>query len=195
VPAIFPLFEFGVENVLVSTYQSISGAGKTFQTCPEIIDNIVPFIDGEEAKTEKEPLKIFGEIIDNEIQAAKFPKISSQCYRVPVSNGHTAAVFVKFKKSPDLNSIISKWQNFVPKIQKFNLPSATQNFLHYFNDKTRPQIKLDRNLENGMAIAIGGLRKDLNFDVKFVCMSHNTIRGAAGGAILTAELICHENFI
>lgn len=195
VPAIYPLLDLNLENVIVSTYQAISGAGKTFQTWPEMVDNLIPYIPGEEAKTQLEPLKIFGQIDGNTIKNSEFPKISAQCYRIPVSDGHTAAVFVKFKNKIEQNEILERWKNFVPATQELNLPSSPKKFLNYFDDEDKPQIKYERNLENGMAISIGRLQKDEVFDYKFVCMSHNTVRGAAGGAVLMAEQLCAEGYI
>lgn len=195
VPAIHPLMSFGVKNVLACTYQAISGAGKTFKTWPEMIDNIIPFIGGEEEKSEIEPMKIWGKIESNKIVNAATPNITTQCLRVPVSDGHTAAVFVSFNKKVSVDEIIHLWESYQGRPQELSLPSAPKKFLHYFKEDIRPQIKLDRNLENGMAVSIGRLREDTQYDVKFVCMSHNTIRGAAGGAVLMAELLCAEKYI
>lgn len=195
VPAVHPLMDLGVTKVLVCTYQAISGAGKTFKTWPEMIDNIIPFISGEEEKSEIEPLKIWGHIDNDRIVNAKLPNITSQCIRVPISDGHTAAVFVSFNEKVSNETIIKRWKSYKGKAQKLNLPSAPKQFLNYFEEDDRPQIRLDRNLENGMAISIGRLRKDNQYDIKFVCMSHNTLRGAAGGAVLLAELLCAEGYI
>ncbi|MDQ5983730.1 MAG: Aspartate-semialdehyde dehydrogenase [Eubacteriales bacterium SKADARSKE-1] len=195
VPAINPLLDLEVEKVLACTYQAISGAGKTFETWPKMIDNLIPYIGGEEEKSELEPLKIWGHIENNKIINAIHPKITTQCFRVPVSNGHTAAVFVSFNKKTSLDEIKFRWQNYKSTVQELNLPSAPKQFLTYFEDNARPQIKLDRNIENGMGISIGRLREDSQYDIKFVCMSHNTIRGAAGGAILMAELLCAKKYI
>ncbi len=190
VPAIFPLMDFGVTKVLACTYQAISGAGKTFETFPEIIDNVIPFIGGEEEKSNIEPLKIFGTIQDGKIVDALTPSITSQCFRVPVSDGHMAAVFVSFEHKPSVEEIKARWAAFSGMPQKLNLPSAPKQFLHYFEEENRPQTKLDRNLEHGMAVSMGRLREDTQYDYKFVCVSHNTLRGAAGGGVLMAELLC-----
>lgn len=195
VPAVHPLIDLGVTKVLACTYQAISGAGKTFKTWPEMIDNIIPFISGEEEKSEIEPLKIWGHIDNDRIVNAKLPNITSQCIRVPISDGHTAAVFVSFNEKVSNETIIKRWKSYKGKAQKLDLPSAPKQFLNYFEEDDRPQIRLDRNLENGMAISIGRLRKDNQYDIKFVCMSHNTLRGAAGGAVLLAELLCAEGYI
>ena len=195
VPAIHPLMDLGVTKVLACTYQAISGAGKTFKTWPEMVDNIIPFISGEEEKSENEPMKIWGHIENNKIIDAKLPNVTSQCIRVPVSDGHTAAVFASFSNKVSLENIISRWENYEGRAQELDLPSAPKKFLHYFKENDRPQIKYERNLENGMAVSIGRLRKDSQYDIKFVCMSHNTLRGAAGGAVLMAELLCAEGYI
>ena len=187
VPAFHPLMaEFGVTKALVCTYQAISGAGKTFETMPEIVDNVIPFIGGEEEKSEKEPLKIWGHIEGNEIVDAVSPSITAQCFRVPVSDGHTAAVFVSFDKKPTKEQMLKAWAEFKGVPQELELPSAPKQFIHYFDEDNRPQAKLDRNLENGMAVSVGRLREDTQYDYKFVCLSHNTLRGAAGGAVLMA---------
>ncbi len=186
VPAINPLKELGVDKVLACTYQAISGAGKTFKTWPEMVDNVIPYIGGEEEKSEQEPLKIWGKIEDGVIKNAEDISITSQCIRVPVSDGHTAAVFMSFKdgvKKPTVDEIINIWENYKGRAQELELPSAPKNFLHYFTEPDRPQIKSERNLENGMAVSVGRLREDTQYDYKFVCMSHNTLRGAAGGAV------------
>lgn len=195
VPAINPLMDLGVTKVLACTYQAISGAGKTFETFPDIIDNVIPFIGGEEEKSEQEPLKIWGHIENNQIVNASSPSITSQCLRVPVSDGHTAAVFASFEKKISLEEIIQRWENYKDVPQELNLPSAPKQFLHYFREDDRPQSKLDRNLENGMAVSIGRLRPDTQYDIKFVCLSHNTLRGAAGGAVLMAELLCAKGYL
>ena len=194
VPALHPLKKFGVSKVAVSTYQAISGAGKTFERMPEILDNIIPFIGGEEEKSEREPLKIWGHIEDNQIALTNTPVITAQCLRVPVSDGHTAAVFVSFDKKPSKKEILQAWAEFSGEPQKLGLPSAPKQFLHYFEEDNRPQAKLDRNLENGMAVSVGRLRDDILFDYKFVCLSHNTLRGAAGGAVLMAELLAAKGY-
>ena len=194
VPALFPLSEFGVKDVLVCTYQAISGAGKTFETWPEMIDNVIPYIGGEEEKSEREPLKLWGHIEGDHIVNAEKPTITAQCFRVPVSDGHTAAVFVSFEKKPTKEQILEAWANFRGPAQELELPSAPKQFLHYFTEPDRPQPKLDRNTENGMAVCIGRLREDTLFDYKFACMSHNTLRGAAGGAVLLAELLAAKGY-
>lgn len=195
VPALHPLKdEFGIKAVLACTYQAISGAGKTFETWPEMVDNVIPFIGGEEEKSETEPLKIWGEIVDGKIIPATSPKITTQCLRVPASDGHMAAVFVSFDKKPTKEQILKNWAEFKGAAQELNLPSAPKQFLHYFNEDNRPQTKLDRNLENGMAVSIGRLREDSQYDYKFVCLSHNTLRGAAGGGVLMAELLAAKGY-
>lgn len=195
VPAIYPLNDLGVEKVLVCTYQAISGAGKTFERWPEMIDNVIPFISGEEEKSEQEPLKIWGKIEGDVIVNADSPKFTAQCLRVPVSDGHMAAVFMSFSKKPEKAEILKAWKNYSGRAQELELPSAPKQFLHYFEEDNMPQTKLNRNLENGMAISIGRLREDSQYDYKFVCLSHNTLRGAAGGAVLLAELLCAEGYI
>jgi len=195
VPALSPLGCFGIEKVLACTYQAISGAGKTFERWPEMVDNVIPFIGGEEEKSEKEPLKIWGEVKDDEIALATEPQITTQCIRVPVSDGHMAAVFVKFKEKPSKETILNCWKSFAGEPQELELPSAPKQFLHYFEEDNRPQTKFERNLENGMAVSIGRLREDSQYDYKFVCLSHNTLRGAAGGAVLMAELLCAKGYM
>ena len=199
VPALHPLMkEFGVNKALVCTYQAISGAGKTFDRMPEIVDNVIPYIGGEEEKSEQEPLKIWGKIEGDKIVKTDDISITSQCIRVPVSDGHTAAVFMSFKdgvKKPTVEEIIDIWSNYSGRAQELDLPSAPKHFLHYFTEPDRPQIKSERNLENGMAVSVGRLRPDTQYDYKFVCMSHNTLRGAAGGAVLLAELLCAEGYM
>jgi aspartate-semialdehyde dehydrogenase len=194
-PAIHPLLAFKPKKIAVCTYQAISGAGKTFETWPEMVDNVIPFIKGEEEKSEKEPLKILGKIENGAIVSAKEPVITAQCIRVPVSDGHMAAVFISFEKKPSKEKIISLWKEFEGKPQILGLPSAPKPFLTYFEDDNRPQTKLDRDMGKGMGITIGRLREDTIFDYKFVSLSHNTLRGAAGGAILTAELMAAEGYI
>ncbi len=189
VPLLHPLKAFGIKEAAVCTYQAISGAGKTFKTMPEILDNVIPYIGGEEEKSEKEPLKIWGEIQGDEIVSATSPSITAQCLRVPVSDGHTAAVFVKFDKKPTKEEILSAWANFKGEPQSLQLPSAPAQFLQYFEEDNRPQAKLDRMAGNGMSVTAGRLREDAIFDDKFVGLSHNTLRGAAGGAVLLAELL------
>lgn len=195
VPPLHPLMEFGITNVLACTYQAISGAGKTFETFPEILDNVIPFIGGEEEKSECEPLKIWGHISGSGIVPAAAPAITTQCLRVPVSDGHTAAVFVSFKNKPALAEIKARWAAFSGEPQALSLPSAPKQFLHYFSQDDRPQAKLERNLENGMAISVGRLREDSQYDYKFVCLSHNTLRGAAGGAVLMSELLAAKGYL
>ncbi|MBT3274631.1 MAG: aspartate-semialdehyde dehydrogenase [Spirochaetales bacterium] len=195
VPALHPLRSFGVKQVVVSTYQAISGAGKTFESMPEIIDNVIPYIGGEEEKSEQEPLKIWGKIHDGEITAAAEPAITSQCVRVPVTDGHLAAVFVSFGDKPDMAEMISTWRDWVPEPQKRGLPSAPTPFITYFEEPDRPQTKLDRDAGSGMGITIGRLRDDLIFDYRFICLSHNTLRGAAGGAVLMAESLVSEGYL
>lgn len=195
VPALHPLREeFGLKDVLVCTYQAISGAGKTFTTWPEMVDNCIPYIGGEEEKSEQEPLKLWGQIEGDVIVHANTPSITAQCLRVPVSDGHMAAVFARFEKKPKKEEILSLWENYVGEAQRLNLPSAPKQFLHYFEENDRPQTKLDRNLENGMAISVGRLREDTQYDFKFVCLSHNTLRGAAGGSVLLAELLAAKGY-
>lgn len=196
VPALFPLHEkFGVKDVLVCTYQAISGAGKTFETWPDMVDNVIPYIGGEEEKSEKEPLKLWGKIEGSEIKPADKPNFTAQCIRVPVSNGHLGAVFVNFDKKPEKKEMIEIWKNFKGRAQELDLPSAPKQFLNYFTEDDRPQIKSERMLENGMAISIGRLREDTQYQYKFVCLSHNTLRGAAGGGVLLAELLCAEGYM
>jgi aspartate-semialdehyde dehydrogenase len=196
VPAFAPLMkEFEVTKAAVCTYQAISGAGKTFETMPEIVDNIIPFIGGEDEKSENEPLKIFGSLQGDKIVNAVSPVITAQCIRVPVSDGHMAAVFMSFRNKPTDAEILDAWKNFKGKPQELSLPSAPKQFLNYFTEDNRPQTKLDRDLENGMAVSIGRLRDDSVFDKKFVCLSHNTLRGAAGGAVLMAELLAAEGYL
>ncbi len=195
VPAITPLLDLGVTKVLACTYQAISGAGRTFDTWPEMIDNVIPFIGGEEGKSENEPLKIWGHVENGVIVNAVKPDITTQCLRVPVSDGHIAAVFVSMEKKIPMDEIISRWENYSGEPQKLKLPSAPKQFLHYFREKDRPQTKLDRNLENGMAVSIGRLRPDSQYDYKFVSLSHNTLRGAAGGGVLMAELLCAKGYL
>ena len=196
VPALYPLdAEFGVKNVLVCTYQAISGAGKTFDTWPEMVDNVIPYIGGEEEKSEKEPLKIWGKIEGDKIVDATSPAFTAQCLRVPVSDGHTAAVFVNFEKKPTKEQIIDIWNKFSGVPQELNLPSAPKQFIHYFTEDNMPQSKLHRDLEGGMAVSTGRLREDTQYDYKFVCLSHNTLRGAAGGGVLMAELLCALGYL
>ena len=196
VPALHPLLPFGIDKALVCTYQAISGAGKTFETWPEMIDNVIPYIGGEEEKSEQEPLKLWGHIENDRIVNAVEPSITAQCLRVPVSDGHMAACFVSFKgKAPSIETIKECWRCFRGRAQELQLPSAPKQFLHYFEEDNRPQTKLDRMLEGGMAVSIGRLRPDTQYDIKFVCLSHNTLRGAAGGGVLMAELLCAEGYM
>ena len=195
VPALHPLMEYGVKNVLACTYQAISGAGKTFERWPEMVDNVIPFIGGEEEKSEQEPLKIWGKIENDQIVNATSPSITTQCLRVAASDGHMAAVFVSFDKKPTMEEIKEKWASFKGVPQDLKLPSAPKQFLNYFEEDNRPQTKLDRNLEGGMAVSIGRLRPDSQYDYKFVCLSHNTVRGAAGGAVLMAELLAAQGYM
>lgn len=194
VPALHPLKKFGLKKVLACTYQAISGAGKTFDTWPEMVDNLIPYIGGEEEKSEKEPLKVWGEIQNGKIISAEMPSITTQCLRVPVSNGHFAAVFVSFENKPSKEEILTLWKEYRGVPQDLDLPSAPKQFLNYFEEDNFPQAKLHRNLENGMAISIGRLREDSQYDYKFVCLSHNTLRGAAGGAVEMAELYAAKGY-
>lgn len=195
VPALHPLKEaFGLKRVLACTYQAISGAGKTFKTWPEMVDNLIPYIGGEEEKSEREPLKVWGKVENGVIVTADSPAITSQCLRVPVSDGHMAAVFFSLENKVSQEEIIRRWENFRGPAQELELPSAPKQFLHYFTEDNRPQPKLDRDLEGGMAVSIGRLRPDTQYDYKFVCLSHNTLRGAAGGALLMAELLAAKGY-
>lgn len=199
VPALFPLLKYEPELVNVCTYQAISGAGKTFKTWPEMVDNVIPYIGGEDEKSEIEPLKLFGEIKKDgdteKIVSTNKIKISAQCIRVSSSDGHLAAVSVKFKNKPSIDEILNIWNNFETEANKLELPSAPKPFLTYFTEPNRPQVKLDRDIQNGMGISIGRLRDDSIFDYKFVCLSHNTLRGAAGGGVLMAEYLVKTNWI
>ena len=197
VPALHPLMKYGLDKVLVCTYQAISGAGKTFNEWPEMVDNVIPFISGEEEKSEQEPLKIWGHIEGKRIVCAESPCITAQCFRVPCQDGHMAACFMKFQEGckPTIEQIKSEWIKYQSPISDLKLPSAPKQFLHYFEEENRPQTRLDRNLEHGMAISIGRLRPDTQYDYKFACLSHNTLRGAAGGSILLAELLCKTGYI
>lgn len=195
VPVLHPLMGYGIKTVLASTYQAISGAGKTFKDWPEMVDNVNPLIKGEEEKSEQEPLKIWGIIEGDQIVKAKTPLITTQCIRVPVTDGHLATVFVSFDKKPSKEEMIDAWANFKGKPQELELPSAPQPFLKYFEEEDRPQTRLDRDYEKGMGVTIGRLREDTVFDYKFVALSHNTLRGAAGGGVLSAELLKAEGYI
>ena len=194
VPLLHPLKKYGIQEAVVCTYQAISGAGKTFATMPEILDNVIPYIGGEEEKSEKEPLKIWGTVENGEIVSATDPKITAQCFRVPVSDGHTAAVFVKFDNKPTKEDILSAWAAFKGAPQELQLPSAPEQFLKYFEEENRPQAKLDRMEGKGMSVTAGRLREDSVYDYKFVGLSHNTLRGAAGGAVLLAELLAAKGY-
>ena len=197
VPALFPLDKAGyeIDKCLVCTYQAISGAGKTFERWPEIIDNVIPYIGGEEEKSEQEPLKIWGKVCDGKIVPSDTPKFTAQCLRVPVSDGHMAAVFVKFKNKPSKEEILKVWKDFSGEPQALDLPHAPKQFIHYYEENDMPQTKLTRDLEGGMAISVGRLREDTQYDYKFVCVSHNTLRGAAGGGVLLAELLCAKGYM
>lgn len=195
VPALTPLLDFEPEKVSVCTYQAISGAGKTFKTWPEMVDNVIPYIGGEDEKSENEPLKLWGHVEDGKIVNATLPVISAQCLRVACSDGHMAAVSVSFKKKPTIEQIKERWANYETEAQRLELPSAPKPFLQYFEDPSRPQTRLDRDFQNGFGVSIGRLREDKLFDYRFVCLSHNTVRGAAGGGILTAELLCRKGYI
>ena len=194
-PMLHALREFKPTVVIASTYQAISGAGKTFETWPEMVDNLIPYIGGEEEKSEQEPLKVWGHIEGNEIVKAQSPLITTQCLRVPVSNGHFAAVFVNFENKPSMDEIKKIWAEYAGEPQALKLPSAPKQFIHYFEEDNMPQAKLHRNLEGGMAVSVGRLRPDTMFDYKFVCLSHNTLRGAAGGAVEMAELLAAKGYL
>ena len=194
VPLLTPLMKFGIKEVVATTYQAISGAGKTFNEWPEMVDNLIPFIGGEEEKSEKEPLRVWGKVEDGVIVPATSPVITTQCLRVPVTDGHTAAVFVKFENKPTKEEILEAWQTYQGKPQTLGLPSAPEQFITYFEEDNRPQAKLDRDIYGGMGITAGRLREDSLYDYKFVGLSHNTLRGAAGGAVLIAELLYREGY-
>ena len=194
VPALTPLLCFEPYEIVATTYQAISGAGKTFAEWPEMIDNVIPYIGGEEEKSEQEPLKVWGNIENGEIVKATFPIITTQCIRVPVTDGHTAAVFVKFRKKPTKEEILTAWANFQGAPQKLELPHAPAQFITYFEEDNRPQAKLDRDIYGGMGVTVGRLREDHVYDYKFVGLSHNTLRGAAGGAVLIAELLYKKGY-
>jgi aspartate-semialdehyde dehydrogenase len=195
VPALAAWKEYEPTQVVVSTYQAISGAGKNFETWPEMVGNIIPFISGEEAKSEKEPLRIFGKIENGEIVPADGPVITSQCIRVPVLEGHTASVFINFAKKPDKEELIEKLNSFKGFPQEADLPSAPKQFIKYLEDDDRPQVKKDVYYENGFGVTFGRLREDTLFDYKFVGLAHNTVRGAAGGAVLSAEALVEKGYI
>ena len=197
VPALTPLRDFGIEKISVCTYQAISGAGKTFETFPEILDNVIPYIGGEEEKSEQEPLKIWGSLNADAsaVINAEKPVISAQCLRVPASDGHMAAVSVSFRRKPSEQEILDAWANWTTLPQELKLPSAPTPFVRYMTEDNRPQTKLDRDFEHGMGVSVGRLRPDPIFDWRFVCLSHNTLRGAAGGGVLSAELLCAQGYI
>ena len=194
-PALFALKEFGPKEVVATTYQAISGAGKTFKDWPEMEHNIIPYIGGEEEKSEKEPLRLWGKIEDGVIVPATEPVITCQCLRVPVLNGHTAAVFVKFRKKPTKEQLIEALRNFKGLPQELELPSAPKHFIQYLEEDNRPQVSEDVNYEHGMGVSVGRLREDTVYDYKFVGLSHNTVRGAAGGAVLCAETLKAKGYI
>jgi aspartate-semialdehyde dehydrogenase len=195
VPALEPLRKYGIKAVNVTTFQAISGAGKNFDTWPEMVDNVIPYIGGEEEKSEKEPLKVWGNVENGVIVNATTPVISAQCIRVPASDGHLAAVSVSFENKPSIQQIKADWAAFEGEAQRLSLPHAPEKFLTYFEEDNRPQTRLDRDLYGGMGISIGRLREDTLFDYKFVCLSHNTLRGAAGGAVLGAELLYKQGYL
>ena len=194
VPALTPLRKYGIKEVVATTYQAISGAGKTFNEWPEMIDNIIPYIGGEEEKSEQEPLRVWGKVENGEIVKADAPVITTQCIRVPVSDGHTAAVFVRFENKPTKEEILQAWAEFKGKPQELGLPNAPEQFITYFEEDNRPQAALDRDIYGGMGVTVGRLREDTVYDYKFVGLSHNTLRGAAGGAVLIAELLYREGY-
>ncbi len=195
VPALYPLMKFKPTDIVVTTYQAISGAGKTFREWPEMIDNVIPYIGGEEEKSEKEPLRVFGHVENGEVVAATAPLITSQCIRVPVTDGHTAAVFVRFENKPTKEEILAAWKDFAGEPQRLGLPHAPEQFVTYFEEDNRPQCALDRDIYGGMGVTVGRLREDSLFDYKFVGLSHNTLRGAAGGGMLTAELLYRLGYL
>ncbi len=195
VPMLSALLPFEPERVVATTYQAIAGAGKTFKEWPEMIDNVIPYSGGEEEKSEQEPLKIWGSIENGAIVKAKSPIITTQCIRVPVTDGHLAAVFVTFKKKATREQILDAWSNYAGKPQQLRLPSAPKQFIRYFEEDNRPQTSLDRDIEGGMGVSAGRLREDSLYDWKYVGLSHNTLRGAAGGAVLIAELLASEGYI
>ncbi len=194
-PALTALKEFGPKVVVATTYQAISGAGKNFADWPEMVENIIPFIGGEEEKSEQEPLRLWGKVVDGKIEKADGPVITTQCIRVPVLNGHTAAVFVSFDKKPTKEEILERWVNFKGLPQELDLPSAPKQFIQYLEEDNRPQVNMDVDFENGMGVSMGRLREDTVYDYKFIGLSHNTVRGAAGGAVLCAELLKAQGFI
>ena len=195
VPALNALKDLGITKALACTYQAISGAGKTFERWPEMVDNVIPYIGGEEEKSEREPLKIWGKVENGVIEPATVPSITAQCIRVPVTDGHMAAVFASFDKKIEKEEIIKRWKEYKGRPQELELPSAPKQYMQYFEENDRPQTKLERDLEGGMAVSIGRLRDDTQYDIKFICLAHNTLRGAAGGAVLLAELLCAEGYM
>ena len=190
-----PLRKYGIKQVVVSTYQAISGAGKTFREWPEMLDNVIPYIGGEEEKSEKEPLRVWGRYENGAIVPADDTVITSQCIRVPVTDGHTATVFVNFENKPSKEQILNDWKNFSGLPQELGLPHAPEHFITYFEENDRPQAHIDRNIYGGMGVCAGRLREDAIFDWKFVGLSHNTLRGAAGGGLLTAELLYRLGYL
>ena len=194
VPMLTALLKYEPYEVVATTYQAIAGAGKTFKEWPEMIDNVIPYIGGEEEKSEQEPLRVWGKVENGQIVKADNPVITTQCIRVPVTNGHTAAVFVKFRKNPTKEQILQAWKEFSGKPQALKLPNAPEQFITYFEEDNRPQARLDRDIYGGMGVSAGRLREDSVYDWKFVGLSHNTLRGAAGGAVLIAELLHCEGY-
>ena len=194
VPALTPLLKYEPYEIVATTYQAISGAGKTFAEWPEMIDNVIPYIGGEEEKSEQEPLRVWGKVENGEIIKADAPTITTQCIRVPVTDGHTAAVFVKFRKKPSKEEILKAWAEFSGEPQALELPHAPKQFITYFEEDNRPQAALDRDIYGGMGVTVGRLREDKLYDYKFVGLSHNTLRGAAGGAVLIAELLYKKGY-
>ena len=195
VPALNAIRSLGLKEVAVCTYQAISGAGKNFETWPEMIDNVIPYIGGEEEKSEVEPMKVWGKVENGVIVNATTPAITAQCLRVPVTDGHMAAAFIKLENKASKEEIINMWRSYTGRPQELKLPSAPEHFLTYFDEPDRPQTRIDRDLENSMGVSIGRLRDDPIYDYKFVSLSHNTLRGAAGGAVLMAELLCAEGYL
>ncbi len=195
VPMLSALLKYEPTNVVVTTYQAISGAGKTFKEWPEMIDNVIPYIGGEEEKSEQEPLRIWGKVENGEIVKAEAPHITTQCIRVPVTDGHLAAVFVSFKNKPSKEEILKAWKEYKGAPQELELPSAPKQFITYFEEDNRPQTGIDRDVEKGMGITAGRLREDHLYDYKFIGLSHNTLRGAAGGAVLIAELLAKKGYL
>ena len=195
VPMLSALLKYEPTDVVVTTYQAISGAGKTFKEWPEMIDNVIPYIGGEEEKSEQEPLRIWGKVENGEIVKAEGPHITTQCIRVPVTDGHLAAVFVSFKNKPTKEEILKAWKEYKGAPQELELPSAPKQFITYFEEDNRPQTGIDRDIEKGMGITAGRLREDHLYDYKFIGLSHNTLRGAAGGAVLIAELLAKKGYL